>query len=329
MKKKKINYGEAILEGFKYLLNNHPDVLVIGQGLWSPWYVGNTMTDLEKEFGKERIIDTPVSESAVTGAALGASISGLRPIVVHPRIDFMMYAIDAVVNEAAKWSYMFGGQANPHLTIRAIINRGGEQGAQHSQSLQSWFAHIPGLRVVMPYSVKDARDLFIASVLNDDPVIFIDDRWLYDETEIVSAPEELILSKQEPKIISEGNDLTIVSSGFSTKLAIEVNEILHKQKISAEVVDLRILSPLKSNIIFNSLRKTKRLVVIDGAWKSCGIAAEIISQACEELDPGELLSKPLRLCLPDTPAPTSSKIENLYYPDSEFLASNIISNINN
>ena len=175
-----MNYGGAICSGFEYLLDTYPDVFVIGQGVWSPWYVGNSMADLDKKFGKDRIIDTPVSEAVTTGAAVGASLCGLKPIVVHPRMDFMLYAMDPIVNQAAKWSHMFGGQASPGLTIRAIINRGGEQGAQHSQALHSWFAHVPGLRVVMPATVQDARDLLIAAVRCPDPVIFIDDRWLYE-----------------------------------------------------------------------------------------------------------------------------------------------------
>lgn len=168
---KKHNYGTAILAAFEYLLENYPEVFVIGQGLWSPWYVGNSMTDLDKKFGIQRIIDTPVSESACTGAAVGASLSGMKPIVVHPRMDFMLYAMDPIVNQAAKWSHMFGGQANPGATIRCIINRGGEQGAQHSQALHAWFAHVPGLRVVMPTTVADARDLLIASVLCKDHLL--------------------------------------------------------------------------------------------------------------------------------------------------------------
>ena len=162
---KNYNYGTAILAAFEYLLDNYPEVFVIGQGLWSPWYVGNSMTDLDKKYGEDRIIDTPVSESACTGAAVGASLAGMKPIVVQPRMDFMLYAMDAVVNQAAKWSHMLGGQSSPSVTIRGIINRGGEQGAQHSQALHAWFAHVPGLRVVMPSTVADARDLMISSVL--------------------------------------------------------------------------------------------------------------------------------------------------------------------
>ena len=130
---KNITYSEAILDGFKYLLENYPEVFVIGQGLWSPWYVGNSMSNLDKQYGKDRIIDTPVSENAVTGAAVGASLCGMKPIVVHPRMDFLLYAMDPIINQAAKWSYMFGGQSSAQVTIRSIVNRGGEQGAQHSQ----------------------------------------------------------------------------------------------------------------------------------------------------------------------------------------------------
>ena len=158
---KKTAYGIAIREAFQYLLENHAEVFTIGQGLWSPWYVGNSMTDLDKEFGKDRVIDTPVSELATTGAALGAALCGYRPIVIHPRVDFMLLATDQIVTQAAKWRYMFGGDVAVPLTIRGIINRGGEQGAQHSQALHSWFAHIPGLRVVMPATPADARDLLI------------------------------------------------------------------------------------------------------------------------------------------------------------------------
>ena len=176
----KITYGSGIQTAFEHVLENYDDSFIIGQGLWSPWYVGNTMVDLDKKFGKERIIDCPVSENSVTGTALGAALNGMKAIVVHPRMDFMVLASDQIVNQAAKWSHMFGGQAQPNVTIRGIINRGGEQGAQHSQALHAWFAHVPGLRVVMPSTVADARDLLIASVLCDDPVMYIDDRWLYD-----------------------------------------------------------------------------------------------------------------------------------------------------
>jgi pyruvate dehydrogenase E1 component beta subunit len=296
------------------LLKNYPEVFIIGQGLWSPWYVGNSMTDLDKEFGVERIIDTPVSESACTGAAVGAALAGMKPIMVHPRMDFMLYAMDAIVNEAAKWSSMMAGQAHAGVTIRSIINRGGEQGAQHSQALHSWFTHIPGLRVVMPYSVSDARDLLIASVLSGDPVVYIDDRWLYTNEEVLQPVVELDLKTQGPKVIRVGSDLTLVAAGYSTHLVLEATKILSSQGINAEVVDVRVLSPLSPELILSSVTKTGRLVVVDGGWSPAGFAGEIIATVTESIDPKILKSSPKRITLPFAPAPAAASLEKNYYP---------------
>ena len=304
----KQNYGIAILSAFEYLLSNYPEVFVIGQGLWSPWYVGNTMTDLEKKFGTKRIIDTPVSEAACTGAAVGASLTGMKPIIVHPRMDFMLYAMDPIVNQAAKWSHMFGGQAHPNVTVRGIINRGGEQGAQHSQALHSWFAHIPGLRVVMPATVNDARDLLIASVLSPDPVIYIDDRWLYEQVETLEPIVELNLSEQSPVCLRKGTDLTLVASGYSTLQGLKVHDALSKENISVEVIDLRVLNPIDPEVIIQSVEKTGKLLVLDGGWKTCGMAGEIIASVTEHLSPGILKIAPKRLTL-DAPAPSSRSLE--------------------
>jgi pyruvate/2-oxoglutarate/acetoin dehydrogenase E1 component len=313
------NYGTAMLAAFEYLLENYPEVFVIGQGLWSPWYVGNSMTDLDKKFGAHRVIDTPVSESACTGAAVGASLAGMKPIVVHPRMDFMLYAMDAVVNQAAKWSHMVGGQAHPGLTIRSIINRGGEQGAQHSQSLHAWFAHIPGLRVVMPATVVDARDLLIASVLCKDPVIFIDDRWLYDQTDDLGPVVELDLTSLGPQLLAEGQDLTIVGSSYSTLLAMQASAELAKFGISAEVIDNRILNPFNPKIIIESVAKTGRLIVVDGGWRTCGMSSEVIASVFESLSPANFKSAPKRITLPNAPAPSSKVLQNIYYPNSNFV----------
>ena len=315
MEQKKHNYGTAILAAFEYLLEKYPEVFVIGQGLWSPWYVGNSMTDLDKRFGTKRIIDTPVSESACTGAAVGASLAGMKPIVVHPRMDFMLYAMDAIVNQAAKWSHMVGGQAHPSVTIRSIINRGGEQGAQHSQALHAWFAHIPGLRVVMPTTVADARDLLIASVLSPDPVIYIDDRWLYDQTAELGPVVELDLAREGPKVSFEGTDITIVGSSYSTYLAIQAREKLVDAGYSAEVVDLRVLNPFQPEVILQSVKKTGRLLVVDGGWRTCGMSAEVLASVVEGIPTGALIRPPARVTLPDAPAPTSRNLESLYYPD--------------
>lgn len=315
------NYGTAILAAFEHLLETYPEVVVIGQGLWSPWYVGNSMTALDMKFGVHRVIDTPVSESACTGAGVGAALAGLKPIVVHPRIDFMIYAMDAMVNQAAKWSHMVGGQAHPGVTVRAIINRGGEQGAQHSQALHSWFAHIPGLRVVMPATVADARDLLIASVLCPDPVIYIDDRWLYDLEDELPPVQALDLRDIGPRSIGEGTDVTIAAVGFSTRLAMDARAVLAAQGISAEVIDLRVLNPFRPDAVIESVRRTGALVAVDGGWRTCGLAGEVIACVTESLPVNQLRKRPVRVTLPGCPAPTSKPLETAYYPTVDTVVS--------
>lgn len=309
----KTSYGQALRDGFAYLLRTHPEVFTIGQGLWSPWYVGNSMTDLDKEFGKERVIDTPVAELACTGVAVGAAISGKRPVIIHPRVDFALLAVDQIVNQAAKWCHMLGGQVSVPVTIRAIINRGGEQGAQHSQSLHSWFAHIPGLRMVMPATARDARDLLIASVLCDDPVMFIDDRWLYEQEEILPPPKEINLSKEGPEIRRPGNDITLVSCSYPLQQCLQAAQFMAERGIEAEVIDLRVLNPLKREPIVDSVKKTGRLLAVDGDWATCGMAAEVITSAVEGVEPGIWKKAPARITLPDAPAPTSKPLEQAYY----------------
>lgn len=324
----KLSYGEAIRSGFQYLMSKYPKVFVMGQGLWSPWYVGNTMTDLDKEFGKNRVLDTPVSELCCTGAALGASLCGYRPIVIHPRIDFMLYAVDPIVNQAAKWSHMLGGEARPAVTIRGIINRGGEQGAQHSQALHSWFAHIPGLRVVLPSNPQDARDLLIASVLCDDPVLYIDDRWLYDLEQELSPPRERDLRLEGPKLVREGKHITLVGNSYSTYLCLNAAKKLAGDGVECDVIDLRVINPLNGEVLINSVKKTGRLCVVDGGWKNCGLAGEIIAGVSESIDPTFLKTQPRRLTLPDAPAPTSKALEDIYYLTPDQIVTAVFQMIN-
>lgn len=322
------NYGAAIRDAFEYLLDKYPNVFTIGQGLWSPWYVGNSMTELEIKFGKDRVIDTPVSELATTGVATGASLCGYRPIVIYPRVDFALLATDQIVNQSAKWCHMFGGQTHTPVTFRCIVNRGKEQGAQHSQSLSAWFAHIPGLRVLTPYSPQDARDLLIASVLCDDPVMYIDDRWLYDYEADLPPIQEYDLASQGAQRIREGTDITLVGNSYSTHLCVEAAKKLESQNIHCEVIDLRILNPLKIDAVFESVKHTRRLCVVDGDWKNCGIAGEIIASVMESCPINTLLAPPFRLTLPDAPAPTSKSLEDIYYLTVDQVCKKIKTSLN-
>ena len=316
---RRISYVQAINETLHQMIEGDTSIFLIGQGVTSPWYVGSTTVGLIDRFGPERIIDTPVSEDGVAGVAIGAALAGMRPVLVHPRMDFMYYAMDQIANQAANWHYMFGGQVSVPLTIWAIINRGGEQAAQHSQSLQAMFTHIPGLKVVMPSTPYDAKGLLIAGIKDDNPVIFIDDRWLYNY--IGEVPEEIYSVPLGKGVIRrEGKEATVVATSYMVIEAIKAAESLEKDGLEVEVIDLRSLKPLDESLLFESVKKTGRLVIADAGWKTCGIGAELAALVAEKAF--EYLKAPImRVSLPDTPAPASSVLEKAYYPS----AKNIIS----
>ena len=308
---RKIQYSLAINEALHQMMLSDESVFLMGQGVKSPWYVGNTAKDLLEKFGPERIIDTPVSENAVTGAAVGAALVGMRPIVVHPRMDFMLYAMDPIVNEAANWHYMFGGSSSVPVVIWGIVNRGGEQAAQHSQAIHALFAHIPGLKVVMPSTPYDAKGLMISAIKDDNPVVYIDDRWLYNLEGDV--PEEVYSVPIGKGIVRKrGKDVTLVSISYMVVESLKAAEAVERDGIDIELIDLRSIKPIDERIIFESVEKTGRLVIVDAAWKTCGVAAEIAALVAENVF--DKLKCPIRrVTLPDVPAPASSTLETVYY----------------
>jgi pyruvate dehydrogenase E1 component beta subunit len=292
-------------------MEQDPSVLIIGQGVKSPWYVGNTAQGLLERFGANRIIDTPVSENVITGAAVGAAMAGMKPILVHPRMDFMFYGMDPIINEAANWYYMNGGKASVPIVIWGIINRGGEQAAQHSQALHALFAHIPGLKVVMPTTPYDAKGLMVAAIRDPNPVIYIDDRWLYRQEGHV--PEELYEVEIGKGVLRRrGCDVTIVGISFMAREAEFAAEELERTGIDSEVIDLRSVKPIDDKIILKSVRKTGRLVIADGGWRSCGLAAEVAALVAEKALK-DLKAPIRRVTLPDCPAPASAVLEKAYY----------------
>jgi len=310
-KTRKLTYSLAINEAFHQVMSRDESVILIGQGVKSPWYVGNTAQGLIEKFGEQRVIDTPVSENSMTGAAVGAALAGMRTVMVHPRMDFMFYAFDPIVNEAANWFYMSGGRASVPVVFWGVINRGGEQAAQHSQALHAMFSHAPGLKVVMPATPYDAKGLMVAAIRDDNPVVFIDDRWLYDTEGVV--PEELYsVPIGKGAIKKEGKDVSLIASSFMVGESMKAASELEKHGIYAEVLDLRTVKPLDVDMILKSVEKTGRAVIVDSGWKTCGLAAEI-SAIIAENDIRALKSPICRITLPDIPAPAARSMENGYY----------------
>jgi len=312
---RKLSFSLAINEAFHQVMKEDPSVVIIGQGVKSPWYVGNTCKGLLEAFGEKRVFDTPVSENAVTGAAVGAAIAGLRPVVIHPRMDFMLYALDPIINQAANWRYMSNGAAGVPIVFWGIINRGGEQAAQHSQSLHSIFAHVPGLKVVAPATPHDAKGLMIAAIRDPDPVVFVDERWLYGaEGEVPEKPYEVRIG--DAVVRKKGNDLTIVAFSYLAPKALEAAETLTQHGISCEVIDLRTLKPWDETCVFESVRRTGRLLVCDVGWKSVGLAAEVVARVAEVCW-HDLKAPVRRVALPDLPAPAARTLEAVYYPGTQ------------
>src|SRR5450759_1994093 len=232
---RKLSYSLAINEALKQMMTVDESVFILGQGVKSPWYVGNTCKDLISLFGEERVIDTPISENAMTGAAIGAALTGMKAIIMHPRTDFSLYAFDPIINQAANWSYMNGGRASVPVVFWLVVNRAGEQAAQHSQALHSLFNHIPGLKIITPSNAYDVKGLLISAIKDPNPVIFIDDRWLYGRED--SVPEEIYeLPIGKGIIRSEGSDLTLVSSSFLSTEAIIASKDLIDEGISVDLI---------------------------------------------------------------------------------------------
>lgn len=307
-----LSYSLAINEAFHQTMALDDSVMLIGQGVKSPWYVGNTAQGLISRFGEARVLDTPISENAMTGAAVGAALAGMRPVVMHPRMDFMLYAIDPIINQAANWYYMNGGSLPVPVVIWGVINRGGEQGAQHSQALHAMFAHVPGLKVVMPSTPHDAKGLMVAAIQDNNPVMFIDDRWLYNTQGDV--PEELYSVPIGKGIVRrKGNDLTIVAISYLVQETLDAAAILAQEGIDVEVIDPRTIKPLDTDLILASVKKTGRVVIADVGWKSFGAAAEISAVIAENCV-SRLKSNIVRVSLPDIPAPASRTLEQAYYP---------------
>ena len=318
---RKLSYAAAIREALELALTNDERVFVMGQGVDDPVGMFGITVDLHKKYGQERVFDTPLSENALTGVAIGAALAGMRPVYMHNRPDFLLLAMDQIVNHAAKWNYMFGGcnQGVP-LVIWACVGRGWGGAAQHTQTLQGLFMHIPGLRLVMPTTPYDAKGLLITSIADNNPVIILEHRWLFKQSGRV--PEGLYSIPFGHGVVRRpGKDITIVAISYMVVEALGAAQELEKQGIDAEVIDPRTLKPLDEAIILESVGKTGRLVVADTGWKTGGVGAEITALVAEK-GLAYLKSPVRRVAALDIPTPASDVLEKKFYAGkSDIIAS--------
>jgi len=315
---RQLRYFEAIREAQAQLLATDPRTYVVGLGVPGPTGVFGTTKGLREEFGAHRVLDMPSSENAMTGIALGTAVMGKRPIMVHMRVDFAVLAMEPLVNQAAKWHYMYGGKIRAPMTVRMIVGRGWGQGPQHSQSLQAWFGHVPGLKVVMPVTPYDAKGMLIAASRDDAPVIVFEHRWLYAISGPV--PESMYeVPLDSAAIVRPGRDITLAATSYMTLESLRAAELLQKVGIEAEVVDLRCVAPIDVDTLVRSVSRTNRLIVSDTGHTHFGVGAEVVAAVCERAH-AQLRSPPIRIGLPHVPTPTTPALADLYYPVARDIA---------
>ena len=319
------SYRQAINEALRQEMRRDPTVVLIGEdvagGAGAPgeqdaWGgVMGVTKGLLAEFGRDRILDTPLSESAYIGAAAGAAATGLRPVAELMFVDFLGVCFDQIFNQAAKFRYMFGGHARTPLVIRAMYGAGFRAASQHSQALYPIFTHIPGLKVVLPSSAYEAKGLLIQAIRDDDPVIFLENKVQYDEEEEV-PDEPYAIPFGEANLTREGDDVTIVAFGRMVGIANAAADRLAKQGVSCTVLDPRTTSPLDTATILECVRETGRLVIVDESSPRCNMATDVSALVAQ--DAFDALKAPIRMvCPPHVPVPFAPKLEDLYLPNAD------------
>ena len=312
---REVTFVDAVRDALDIAMELDSNVICYGLGTDDPKGIFGTTVGLRERFGPARVFDMPTSENAMTGVAIGASLNGIRPVMTHQRLDFFLLAMDQLVNNAAKWRYMFGGQASVPITIRLILGRGWGQGPTHAQNLQAWLAHIPGLKVVMPTTPADAKGLLLSAIFDPDPVVFLEHRWLHSlRGEVPPGDERVPLGVA--RRVREGCDATIVSLSYMTVEVLHAIESLEKQHVSCDVLDLRSVRPLDWDAVYASVTKTGRLLVVDTANPTCSVASEIVASVARDRF-SALRCAPRQLAPPDTPSPTSPALAKVYYPTSD------------
>ncbi len=310
---KMITVREALRDAMAEEMRKDQNVFIMGEEVAEYHGAYKVTQGLLEEFGPKRVIDTPITEHGFTGLAVGAGFAGLKPIVEFMTFNFAMQAIDHIINSAAKTYYMSGGQVTCPIVFRGPNGSAARVGAQHSQCYAAWYSHIPGLKVIAPYSAKDCKALLKAAILDPNPVVFLEHELMYGRQFEVNDDFDEEIEIGKAAVLREGSDITIVSFSIQVGNALAAAEILESQGISAEVVDIRTLRPLDSDTIIESVKKTNRLVTVEGGWGFAGvgatIAAIVVEQAFDYLD-----AEIIRVYQKDVPLPYAANLEKLALP---------------
>lgn len=315
----KMKFTEAIRDAYDTAMTLDPNVFLVGVGLIDPKAVFGTLQGLLEKYGSDRVVEGPLAEQMLTGMAFGAALTGLKPVLIHHRVDFLPLTFDQIASHMAKWKFMFGNQQSVPCVIRGIVGRGWGNGPQHTQSLHSFAANVPGLKVVVPATAEDAKGLMMSAIFDPDPVIFIDHRWNHnDEGEVPAGDFRIPIGKAQ--VMTTGSDLTLVTVGPLVKDAVKAAEKMKSDGVSVEVINLRSIRPIDFNTIGLSLRKTGHLLIVDADWPHFGVASAIISELSQR-EFSAFKKAPATLTWPDHPVPASQPLENLYYPDTEKIIS--------
>ena len=317
---RRITYREAIREALRDALASDKRVFLMGEDVGAHGGAYACSHGLLEEFGPDRIRDTPLSELGFVGAGIGAAIGGMRPIVEIMTINFSLLAMDQIVNTAAELRHMSGGQISVPLVIRMATGAGRQLAAQHSHSFEGWFAHVPGLKVLSPATIADARGMLPAALQDPDPVIIMEHATLYNDEGELPEDGDMTVGIESASIRRTGSDVSIVTYSANLKKALLAADALSGEGVSCEVIDLRTLRPLDDATIMNSLRKTHRAVVVDEGWRSGSLAAEIVSRINEQAF-YELDAPVGRVCSAEVPIPYPSHLEQAALPQPETIAS--------
>lgn len=317
-----LSYAEAIREALDDALALYPEMILIGEGVPDPKTIFATTEGLREKYGAERVQDMPLAENGMTGICIGAALAGMRPVLVHQRIDFALLSLDQLVNNAAKWRYMFNGQQQVSLVIRMIIGRGWGQGPQHSQSLQAMFAQVPGLKVVMPTTAGDAYHFMLEAIADNDPVVFIEHRWLHHIKGEVDKHRPSSASCGAA-VLRRGAHITLAAFSHMSIEALKAASVLEQHGVDVEVLDMRCLTALDVDAVAESWRKTGRLLVADCAPEQASMGHVLISRLCQAHALGEQAA-PRLLAYPNHPVPTSHFVANHYYPCAEQIAATVL-----